>query len=528
VRAGPARRFDPLLEQPRTPLLVLGAALLGTCGILGLFEPTETRYAEIAREMLESGDWLVPRLDGIPHFHKPPLAYWAAATGMGLLGVNGWGARLAVALVSLATLGLAGWIAARRFENLAVRGHSVAWILGSMLLFAVLGRALAADPFLMMAVAGFWALSPSAWALAAIGLGFLAKGPVVFVHTVLPVLAAALWARDRRFLALLGPRKGWLVFALLALPWYLAVVITTPGLLEYFLGNQIWGRYATAVHTRAGPPWYFVLVLLAGALPWTAAMMAGLVRTWRERSDPEARLLLCWLVAPLIFFSFSGSKLPAYLLPSLPAAAILAARALESRAARWGAAVTLIALAVAAMALGGSMLARAAGSAATTGPHPWLLAAGTLLALGGLAAAFGRSALAALLAALAIPAAAVAALPYESALGSPRALVQLLADQRERGEPVVEVGHFNAGLPFYLNQRVPLLEVAREQDFIAGADHSVIVPRDSLAAWVSRHGRVWTLGHDPYARQIAEELGLGYSTVAHWRKETLGLFTPKP
>src|SRR2546426_12500833 len=84
-------------------------AIVGSCGWLGLIEPTETRYAEIAREMLASGDWLIPRLNGIPHFHKPPLAYWSAASGMALLGVNEWGARLGAALAA----GVVIWCTAR-------------------------------------------------------------------------------------------------------------------------------------------------------------------------------------------------------------------------------------------------------------------------------------------------------------------------------------------------------------------------------------------------------------------------------
>jgi len=92
--------------------------LLATCGLLGLFEPTETRYAEIAREMLRSGDWLVPRLNGIAHFHKPPIAYWGAAAGMSVAGVNEWGARIFGALAA----GLTLWASvrlARRLEGSA-------------------------------------------------------------------------------------------------------------------------------------------------------------------------------------------------------------------------------------------------------------------------------------------------------------------------------------------------------------------------------------------------------------------------
>ena len=336
---------------------VMGVALVSTAGLLGLFESTETRYAEIGREMLASGDWVVPRLNGIPHFHKPPLAYWAAASGMALFGPNAWGARIPVALASLLALAWAGRAASRHFSTLGIPPARAIWVLGSSLLFAVLGRSLSADPFLTASVLLYWALAPSAWALGAIGLGFLAKGPVVLVHTVLPVIVAALWGRERRPLALLGPARGWWLLAAVALPWYLVVVTRTPGLLPYLLGNQVVDRFATTVHERGGPPGYFVVVLLAGAVPWTAALLAGLARTWRERTTPEARLLIAWLVTPLAFLSFSGSKLPSYALPSFAAAAFLAARGFDNRMGRRGVAALLVAGAVAGLVLGGPALA---------------------------------------------------------------------------------------------------------------------------------------------------------------------------
>src|SRR5262245_42723210 len=166
-------------------------AMLASAGVLGLFESTETRYAEIAREMLSSGDWLIPRLNGIQHFHKPPLAYWAAASGMSVFGVNAWGARIPVALATLIGLACVARLVAGRFATLGASPGRVVWVTGSALLFALLGRSLASDPFLTTAVLLYWALAPSPWALAALGLGFFAKGPVVLIHTALPVLVAA-------------------------------------------------------------------------------------------------------------------------------------------------------------------------------------------------------------------------------------------------------------------------------------------------------------------------------------------------
>src|SRR5207253_472373 len=132
-----------------------------------------------------------------------------------------------------------------------------------------------------------------------------------------------------------------------------------PGLLGYLLGDQIWQRFAAHVHHREGPPWYFAAVLAAGSLPWTAALAAGIARAWRERAREESRLLLAWAFVPLVFFSFSASKLPAYLLPCFPAAAALAAIGLEraGRALRLTTAATLGLLAVAGATLGPRLMA---------------------------------------------------------------------------------------------------------------------------------------------------------------------------
>ena len=513
------------LDRTRVALAILGLALVATIGAVGLFEPTETRYAEIAREMLESGDWLRPRLNGLSHFHKPPLAYWATAGGMATFGRDAAGARLPVALASLAVLICTAVAARRRFAALGIRPALSVWMLGTMLLFVAIGRALASDPFLAAAVAAYWALAPSPWALAALGAGFLAKGPVVFVHTALPVLLVALWRRERSMLAWLGPWPGWLLFAAIALPWYLVMVLRTPGLLDYLLGNQILGRYASTVHERGGPPGYFVGVLILGALPWSAALIAGLLRTWRDRAGPEAQLLLCWLLAPVAFLSFSGSKLPAYLLPCFPAAALLAVRGLENAAARRLTAGLLLAAAIAGAAFGPAAIGRLTGleiSLRAVLSFPALLAL-LLLVYAAWGVARARPARAALYLTLLLTVLVVTLAPYDSMLGSPRRIARLLIEQRAPGEPVVEIGRFNAGLPFYLGEPVHLLEVRREEGFDDLARvRATIVTGDSLVAWSERHRRVWTFGAERRTAEIAHSTGLRYTIVARWRRITLG------
>ena len=514
------------LDRPGVAIALIALALVLTAGLTGLLEPTEARYAEIAREMRSSGDYLVPRLDGIPHYHKPPPTYWILAASYAILGENEWGARLPTALATVAVLALSVVALRRRFGALTPAGPAT-WMLGTSALFFALGRSVASDPYLAAAVAGFWALAPSPWALGALGIGFLVKGPVVLVPTVLVVLVAAAWARDRSMLRMLGPAWGWALFAAIGLPWFLIVAARTPGLLSYLVNTQVWQRYTTEVDRRPGPPWYFVGVLLGGALPWTAAFLAGFGRLWRERAAPPARLALCWLLVPLIFFSFSGSKLPAYLLPCFVPVGWMAALGLErgggvTRAVTAG---LLAGFALTGLIVGSFAFGRLVGlEPPRAGMLPWAAIVG-LVALGYAATWVARSrpSVAALLVLFGLVSLLTAAVPYEGRLGSARPLARALRESRTPGEPVVEYLRFNAGLAFYLRELVPMLEVQRESGFLDLArEASVFVTRDSIAAWAASHPRVWILGPRGASERLGRSLGLRYQRVAREQREALG------
>jgi 4-amino-4-deoxy-L-arabinose transferase-like glycosyltransferase len=525
-RRGSAAAFFGALENPWIAIPSIAATMLATAGAFGLLEPTETRYAEIAREMRVTGDFLTPYLLGIPHFHKPSISYWTIAAGFAAFGENEWGARIPMTLAAIGTLVLTVVAARRRFAALEIPAGLAMWTLGASVYFLGIGRAVASDPLLAVSVAGFWAFAPGIGALLALGLGFAVKGPVVFVHTVLPILVVAAWCRDRRALSLLGPARGWIAFAAVALPWYVIVIARTPGLLGYLLHNQLWQRYTTHLHQRGGPAWYFAAVLLAGSLPWTPALIAGLRAVWRTRERIEARLLLAWLVAPIAFLSFSGSKLPAYLLPCFPAAASIAAIGLREggRAVAWSVTALLVVLAAAGAWLGPGALAKALGAEAASVSLP----AGAMVALVCLVYAStwmarSRPATAGLLIVLAYAAAVAALARYEGPLGSPRPMARMLAELRGAGEPVVELGQFNAGLPFYLGAPVSLLEVPRETIFEPRGMHKdPRITRDSLASMTERTGRVWILGPQHDSEALAAALRLRYQRVVRWRKDALG------
>ena len=504
-------------------------------------EPTDARYAEIGREMVASGDWLIPRLNGVTHLDKPPVAYWAAAAGMQVLGVNAAGARIGAALAAAFLFWAAACIARR--AGVAPRESFLApLVLASSALAFALSRLLATDIFLAAAVAAFYVawLAPEGrgrlWMFVALGLGFLIKGPVVFVHTLLPLFVAALWRRDRGVLAGLGSRLGWAVFALVAFPWYVIVAEQTPGLLGWLLKKEIWLRYTSTVHHRPGPPWYFAAILVAGALPWTAAALDGLFRSARGAArspTPAASALVAWAVVPVLFFSASGSKLPAYVLPELTAVAILAACALARSAclARWGTASLFAALAIAIETAGPRALAGLVGAqhAATLPLPPLAHVAAATFAAGAIAAAARMPAAAAIAGLAAWYGLLGGAHAIEGPLGSPVQVAGIMERTRQPGEPVIELGAFSAGLPFYAGATIPMVDVPRSEAFESpGTERRAFLDESALPALIRGSGRVWVYGPRDRAAREADTLGVRYEVVARTRNRELGLLEPMP
>ena len=512
-----------------------------------MVEPTETRYAEIAREMLASGDWMTPRLNGIPHYHKPPFSYWMAGGGMAALGLNEWGARIGLALGGAFALWGTAWIARRAFEGggdnepgpgaMAVLAPLV---LASSLLFFILSRQLASDAFLAASVVAFWVahLSPrhrdGVLPLAALGLGFFVKGPVVFLHTLVPALAASWLARDRAPLRSFTRDRGWLLFVVIGLGWYIVEAIRVPGLARYWLQNQLWERYATTVHHRSGPWYYFIATLIAGALPWTAAVLAGAwndIRGVRHARPAYTRAaLVMWLVLPALFFSTSGSKLATYVLPEMPAAAILAAAALHRRAAWAGvSAALLLALAVVLEIVGPrewSRLTALAGNAAAHGLPLMLHLAAAAMIAGALLLTTRRVAAGAAFAVFAWLLIIGATRTCEAGLGAPRSVIARLRAERRADEPVIEYRQFHAGVPFYLRQTVPMLEVPRELDFDAPAAEKAMLTRDKARALVHASPRVWVYAPGGATAPLATDLGGRFVPWTAWRGREVARIEP--
>ncbi|MDP1831891.1 MAG: glycosyltransferase family 39 protein [Geothrix sp.] len=323
-----------------------------------LWEPDEGRYAEIAREMLATGDWLTPRLNGVLYFEKPPLQYWLSALSMKLFGLNGAAARLPLALAS----GLMIWAAWRLAKRLGAREPLWApFMAATGLLAFVVGQLLTLDAlFSAFLVAGIVAFieavarrregQPSlGWTLLTFALlagAMLTKGlaEVILTGGILLFSLAFAWKdADLRRAVLrtaLDP-LGWLLYLALVAPWFWAVNRANPGHAQFFFIHEHFTRFLTHEHARQGSNnWlldklYFIGILALGLLPWLSATLVGLKRSWiflKGRGPQAQDHLARWIVGitvmaflwPLAFFSVSGSKLPPYILPVLVPLAALA------------------------------------------------------------------------------------------------------------------------------------------------------------------------------------------------------------
>ena len=324
---------------------------LATLAAYPLPDPSESRYAEMARKMLETGNWLVPQFDyGIPFWGKPPLSIWLTAAAMSVFGVNEFAARLPSALL-MGGCGALVYAVAH-----AAAGHAAALL--CVVVFATTGLvfvgagAVVTDPSLTfgttLAMAGFWLAANGppaarrAWGLAffaGLAIGLLAKGPIAVVLTMLPVGAWIVWQREWRNLHTRVPWiAGTLLVVVLVVPWYWAAEQATPGFLDYFLIGEHWkrftepgwtgDRYGVAHAWKRGWIWLF---WGAAGVPWSIVALDWLVRIVavpRDRvrarlADPLFRYVLCWALAPLVFFTASGNVLITYVLPGLPAFALV-------------------------------------------------------------------------------------------------------------------------------------------------------------------------------------------------------------
>ncbi|MCX7011548.1 MAG: glycosyltransferase family 39 protein [Candidatus Sumerlaeota bacterium] len=341
-------------------LVVLAVARVASLGAYPLMDTTEGRYAEIGRQILSTGHWVMPDLaPGLPFWGKPPLSFWLTAISFKCLGVSEFTARFPSFLLSIFVVWLTGLTAGRLYGRRV--GFYSAIILATTGLFQGVAGGVMTDPALaaclMLSMTGFAFAAfdlptgrPRLWGyvfFVGLGLSLLAKGPI---GAVLALLAVFLWTAWRREWKKVWRKLPWITGAVLMLaisvPWYVLADRETPGFLRYFLLEEHWRRfldpgwrslYGSSHECPRGTIW---LYLLAGGLPWSLVFGLALGplrrRGFRARDawrDPKIAYGVCWILAPLLFFTMARNIMITYVLSAMPPLAILTAAAIRTVAA---------------------------------------------------------------------------------------------------------------------------------------------------------------------------------------------------
>ncbi|HEX8925316.1 MAG TPA: glycosyltransferase family 39 protein [Terriglobales bacterium] len=332
-------------ERATEILLVVGFCAflffyhLGAFGLVGADEP---RYAQVAREMLSRHDWVTPILNGVPWLEKPILYYWGAMLSYSVFGVVDWAARVPTA--ALATLMIAAvYLFASRFRP-GMRLDAALMTASGAMVFAM-ARAASTDMPLtacftisLLAWFAWYASGNRAYLLAFYAVNaaaMLAKGPVAPVLAAVIICVFSFAVRRPKLILQSLWIPGIVAFIAVAAPWYVLVQLRTPQFARVFFLQQNLARFGTNLYHHKQPFWYYLPVALLATVPWVALVIASVVgvivewkaQSWRARDGEDAlpTFLLIWAAVPLLFFSASTSKLPAYILPAIPPLLLLAA-----------------------------------------------------------------------------------------------------------------------------------------------------------------------------------------------------------
>ena len=463
-----------------------------------LIKPDEGRYAEIPREMVASGDWVTPRLNELKYFEKPPLQYWATATAYTLFGEHQWTSRLWAGLTGFAGI-LLVWFAGLRLLGREAAGYA-ALLLSSSLLYVLMGHINTLDMgvtfFLTLGIVGLLLGQAQAdrkkqrnWmmlAWAGLALAVLSKG---LMGLVLPGAALFIYCVVQRDFGVLK-RMHWLpglaVFFVITVPWFVLVMQANPEFFERFFIYEHYTRFTTKTHGRYQPWYYFIPILLAGALPWTVLMFDSMFRSVMERgrgrSLPDKtfnteRFLLIWAVFIYVFFSVSGSKLPSYLLPMFPALALLMGKRIAEMRGRvllWQVAPAIpVALLLLGLALNVGKFADTPNQAELY-PHygPWLVVA-ALVSLAGLLAGMlllwrEKKPVAVMVLALsALLSAQIGLSGYETVARerSAKHIAEAIRGEVKADVPFYSVLTYEQTLPFYLKRTFTLVQYQDEMAY---------------------------------------------------------------
>ena len=477
-------------------LLVIAVVGLwfGTLGSRHLANPDEGRYAEIAREMVVSGDWVTPRLNGFKYFEKPPLQYWATAMAYRLFGEHEWTARLWTALTGALSALAIFYAGGRLFGREA--GFYAALVLLSSFLFVLAGHINTLD----MGVTCFMTLGLTGFLLAqqrtvstreargwmhvswvSLGLSLLSKGLIGIVLPGAVLVIYSLLQRDVRLWKRLHLRSGIPLMLLIAAPWYVAVSLKNLEFARFFFVHEHLERFLTDAHGRSHPWWSYIPIVLVGALPWVGLLPGALARAWEPQDTVKSfqprRFLVIWVAFIFLFFSVSHSKLPFYVLPIFPALALLIGKRLAElspRAIFWQVFPVTV-LTIPALWLA----ARYEGLDSSSAPHAqyeaysiWLVGAAAVLMIGSLFALYqsysGHTRAAVIgLALSSLVGVQIAMSDFDalSPVSSDYRIATRIQPFLRQGEPFYVVDTYRQSLPFYLKRTLTLVAYKGEFEF---------------------------------------------------------------
>ncbi len=481
---------------------LIGGFFLLFLGHRPLAVPSEARYAELAREIVASGDWITPRINGIKYFFKPPLFYWVEALSIHALGLSEFALRFATAGFSLAGCLLA-YVAGRKLFD-RTTGVLAAVILATTLVWFALSRIILLDVpvgvFLSLCLLAFvfavreepGSRSRNAWLYtmyAAAAAATMTKG---LIGIVLPGLVIGAWivlTWNWRLLLEVRLLSGLALFLVLTVPWHIAVGIQSPEFFHFYFVREHWERFTSTVHGRAQPWWFFLAVLTAGAFPWIGFMFQALWRNveriFARTPEGQAELFLAlWFWLILLFFSVSDSKLVPYVTPMVLPLAVFIGRYLALafaepdgttglRAGLWVVAglAGLIAAVALVVGVAGGRLAPAdlADDIERARPIMGWLCLGALVAALSIAWAIRRRGPVAAFA-LGVLAAAMFFQGVDTTMAQfqPRSIKLLAVELLARALPddeIIAYRTYPQDLPVYLNRRISVVGWSGELDF---------------------------------------------------------------
>jgi 4-amino-4-deoxy-L-arabinose transferase-like glycosyltransferase len=312
-----------------------------------LMDTTEARYGEMARIMFETGNWITPMFDyNVPFWGKPPIFTWLSSLGFELFGVNEFAARVPHLIVGAGVIWLVYKLAKDYFQSSSV-GLFAASILASTVSFIILSGAVMTDTALTFSISlsmiSFW----QAWSnkgkvwgylfFIGLALGMLSKGPLAII---LIGISLTIWllpnGRWKKLWNVLPWGYGTLIFLVISVPWYAIAEYKTPGFLDYFIVGEHIKRfivsgwqgdlYGTAHERTRGTIWVYAIISM---LPWSPLLIMQWIRAIKDNKDVEQStdgfggFLFFWMLSPMLLFSFSGNILASYVMPALPATALL-------------------------------------------------------------------------------------------------------------------------------------------------------------------------------------------------------------